>query len=323
MKVVSAELKNKYSTRRARFSNFLDRLVVKYFRKKSRQRPPVDPPSRSKHQIPLFLTLLPIDIRLIIYEFVIGKEDYNLRRIQKIPIWSYGGFYHPRPPCVCGYNSDPAHVKSVHPLYRNCPGYPEPSADAFSHVKLEYWREKPTRWALLLTSRQIYDEVLELFYRSSNLTLDRPQILLDLSERYLSKRSFMAIRHMDVVWEHCFYRYREHSCISDLVPPRFWQAFWELVANEMKLSSLNLCIIVCSFPTSTTVETTWLQPLLDVRNLTSFELELKPASESFAQPEILKAMRRLEEDLVRQMIQIRNGASTESISARKNTRPRS
>lgn len=145
--------------------------------------------------ISAFLDDLPVELRLFIYPDVFQDHMYHLvrlsvnRNIEPLPISHHRG--HIMTPDRI--------ILADHTIFPRRLEGPEPPSSFINLPLVEHCRERRTKWALLLTCRQIYAEAVQIFYETSTLGLYDPQILLDLATEYLSKRRLQALRRLEII----------------------------------------------------------------------------------------------------------------------------
>lgn len=154
----------------------------------------------AREESPL-LYCLPVEIRLLIYDYLFCDHVYHLGRIPTFPVTS--DYHHPFSPRTPFRWIPPYTPLGHHPLFPRPPEVPpealELQTQAVSHTPLELFRDKHTNWAMLLISRQIYHETVGVFYNASILRFDNPHVLLELATNHLRARRFLAVKHLDIV----------------------------------------------------------------------------------------------------------------------------
>ncbi|KAL8686008.1 MAG: hypothetical protein Q9218_007410 [Villophora microphyllina] len=228
------------------------------------------PHKNTIEQSSTLLCRLPSELRLKIYQHVFEGSVFQLIRkpnvhIDRAPM---GRLIQQRMP--------PRIILGDHPLLPRKQPSPKPMNELLNHTALEICRERRSRWGLLLTCRQIYHEATQTFYNTSTLRFSDPHVLLNMATVYLHKQHLLAIRRLEIVW-FCFLRHsdthglslQEHSQLA-------WDEVWHLIADEMKLSSLQVCSLIFGRTQDLTLEAPWIQSLAHVQGIPQCEITFKP-----------------------------------------------
>lgn len=216
-----------------------------------------------------FLHKLPAELRVMIYQYVFRDHIFQLRRVPLDRTRSGPLFDQSAP--ARGAGGD-------HPLFPRRLEGPEPPNSLTNLSLVERTRERRSKWALLLTCRQIYSEAAQVFYGASTLKFDNPYVLIDIAANYLPRPSFQAIRRLEVVlrWTCPYFTLRiPETCRWGLDHPHVvWDRMWGLVAEEMTISFLTVWIMIGGYVWETTssrqlnVEIPGLRSLFKIQGLT-------------------------------------------------------
>ncbi|KAL8994267.1 MAG: hypothetical protein Q9169_005702 [Polycauliona sp. 2 TL-2023] len=238
----------------------------------------VDEPSQNESEVDVqpahgkcrFLHRLPPEIRLLVYDYLFRDHVYHLRRI---PTAFQTINNHPYPSRSPEIWSPPYAQMSDHPLF---PRRLQPPQQAVTHPLLEMFRNKPTSWAMLLTCCQIYHETVGLFYSAATLRFNNPHVLLHLAAEHLRAGRISAVKHLDIVWKcSCVPWYFETPAIFVDHPQVAWDAMWRLIANDMQLSSVTICIVFKVIPTRSDIRTSWIRPMFRIKGIPKFQVRLR------------------------------------------------
>lgn len=215
----------------------------------------------------VFLHKLPAELRVMIYQYVFQGYVFHLRRL---PL----DITPPRPsfdPRLADEQIPPRKSMADHPLLPRRLEGPEPPSSLLNLSLVELTRDRSSKWALLLTCRQIHREAVQVFYGASTLRFDDPYVLTDMAAKHLPRPSLQAVRCLEIVW-------RWTCPYSTLVPPDtygvrpdhpqvVWDRMWALVAEKMRISVLRVWILIDRAPQRLKVGNPGLQSLLRVRGL--------------------------------------------------------
>lgn len=190
-----------------------------------------------------FLARLPLEIRLKIYELVLGGNVFHLER---------------------------TFTRVIHQARFSC----------VSHLRSKFWEFSVLplggRWfdganlALLLSCRQIYTEAVSILYSQNTFHFNDPMALIILVTYCLPPQFVLALRSVQIT-----YYYKEMEATTDFDHERFsveaWWRMWQLI-KEMHLTDLLLELIFEDTDVNGNEE--WRKPMLEVENLKTFNLEL-------------------------------------------------
>ncbi|KAL8925618.1 MAG: hypothetical protein Q9172_002188 [Xanthocarpia lactea] len=202
---------------------------------------------------------LPSEIRLSIYNFVFCDHVYHLVRKPTQP--------------------QPMMIAS-HPLFPRPLQAPEPPSQMASRIILEISRNQRRRWAILLTSRQLYHEAVDVFYSASTLRFDDPYVLLGLRTYYLPATGLSALKRLDIVWRcECYHSKKEMVVVNRW--QMAWGLMWRLIASDMQLLSLTVCIMMCgSLPQPLDINALWIQPMLQIKGIPRVQVIVESTDKS-------------------------------------------
>ncbi|KAI4170492.1 MAG: hypothetical protein LQ346_008851 [Caloplaca aetnensis] len=206
-----------------------------------------------------FLSILPLEIRQEIYKYVVGCKRVHIVRKGK-------QMAHVRCKCL---DSDTDFTRNCRLAARHA--YQGKSRLAFT---------SNGNVALLRTCRQIYTEAVGIMYSTNTFDFDHQDLFLFFARSILPQRLAM-IRNL-------------HLCLGTAnVDQTFtageraingWSLMWEIIGRDMlALRHLRLRLTE-DFPLYTTMYPTlngdyWVKSILQVRNLKTFHLQFRPASE--------------------------------------------
>ena len=229
---------------------------------------------QSARQKPSFLYRLPVEVRLLIYHHLFSTHVFHLGRVPKSLITTdYNQPFLPRTP----FRWIPPYTPLADQrLFPRPPEAPEIQTEAVNHTLLELFRDKQTRWAMLLTCRQIYHEAVGVFYNAAILKFDDPHVLLELATNHLGARGLLAVKHLDVVWR-C--SYSSNPLPTDTIVVEHaqivWDTMWRLVADAMQLASLTVCIVFDKVPARLDIDAPWIQSMLQLKRASQFQLKIR------------------------------------------------
>lgn len=221
-----------------------------------------------------FLRRLPIEIRLQIYKHVFHGDVFHLHRRSVTPTFIF--------PAELGRQRwiPPRIIVGDHPLFPRKLQTPEPPRDHINWTLVEMFRERRSKWAILLTCRQSYNEALEKFYHASTLSFDHPHVLLDLATKCLSKRHLIALRRLEVIWP-CYLISPKVGINLDEHSQLAWDKLWYLVAFDMRITNLVVSIILDGNRRHLTLEAPWLRSLSGIRRIPECHIFVKPDHKRF------------------------------------------
>lgn len=128
--------------------------------------------------------------------------------------------------------------------------------------------------ALIKTCRQIYTEVTPLIYSTNTFDIGNLDDLIFLNQTIRSNR-MASIRFLRISWSLCFLPFCDSLKPTDRPhDDETWLRFWNIIATRMiGLTDLDVTLRVCR-PYELNLEKIWLKPLMDVRGLRHFILEI-------------------------------------------------
>ena len=198
---------------------------------------------------------LPPEIRDRIYSFIFVNRF--VIRIQKIP--------HRLTQTHCLYPFTWDEHRHLRSGAHRCRGYPFPSASEPQSLSL----------SLIKTCRQVYHEVTSLIYSTNTFEIDNLDNLIYLNQTIIPHR-MASIRYMQLSWSFFWLP----LCDSDRLPAtdrpmddETWLRFWNIIATRMQgLIGLDLTFRLFRGPYEQ--EKIWLKPIMGVRGLQQFILEI-------------------------------------------------
>lgn len=197
-----------------------------------------------------FLTHLPLEIRQEIYSYVVaGDLKHVVRKGNKLA--------HVR--CILSWEPD---------FSRAC----RPAAVGTCHAKASRLASTSNgNVALLRTCRQVYAEAVELMYSGNAFDFDHQDLFLHFSASVLPQRLAVIRRlHLDVEIPAILL-----NLTLDGPSPRAWGYMWMVVGRYMPgLKHLNMRIIGGhETPYLTLADSSWMDSIVQVRNLKTFRVE--------------------------------------------------
>lgn len=219
-------------------------------------------PATEPQQSPL-LSRLPLEIRLQIWEEVVGNRLLHLVLDPSCP---HNGTLKCFP---CG-----AFYKNPAPLENKLPNGGDASPRCQGSQQAPCFFSGPatapfSALSMLLSCRQIYNEAIELVYVTNTLNIDNLEIL-QLAIKAMGPRisSISTVHVNTAMWKINCYEVTRFSPMAY----REWAKFWQLLAERMSgLEHLRLDIYGTS---RTGFSKRDLEPLLQLRGLQSFDLAL-------------------------------------------------
>ncbi|KAL8928751.1 MAG: hypothetical protein Q9208_001529 [Pyrenodesmia sp. 3 TL-2023] len=167
---------------------------------------------------------LPLEIRQVIYGYVLGRQDnflimvpFGLRAVLDSCTWDSHHRDHPE-------RSDPLDVKA--------------NGRRITDQRRRFW---PHRTALLRTCRHVYIEAIGLLYTQNTFVITHPQMLFRFAKSIPIQR-FNSIRNLRIsfsaricgvlsYWRFNYWRHAE------------WEMFWKLVASMEGLRTVKVDIL--------------------------------------------------------------------------------
>lgn len=193
-----------------------------------------------------FLERLPFELRLRIYEYALGGQTIHLVHVKNDSVESSFQASSPLKTSMIGANWDP--------------------------LKPDTWEPPIICLALLLTCRQIYSEAADIIYSSNFFATDNIRVMIYLAENYLCPRRLLAIKHLQVV-----ITWRFLPLLASYTGQRddyngyydwaTWRRFWHMVANDMRLTSLSICVDSFGTEEYLSVDAEWVKPILQVKGI--------------------------------------------------------
>lgn len=196
----------------------------------------------------LLLNKLPLEIRLQIYEYVLGGNLIHLIQIPR-------RIAHVR----CRASRVPDHLRECRPASR-IPNHPWLRSVSSANL------------AFLKTCRQIYMEAISILYTTNTFDINQLSTFLFFSKSILSDR-LRCITSLHLRWNlgSNFVHYGPKKNYQD------WNSFWELLATQMPgLRHLRISLSCRSsmIPVPLSIAEPWVAPMCQVRRLRSVEIEI-------------------------------------------------
>ncbi|KAI4146233.1 MAG: hypothetical protein L6R39_003531 [Caloplaca ligustica] len=189
---------------------------------------------------------LPLEIRQKIYAFALGGNDLILRRKAK----AIRSVTSP-PLCSTFFGDERTYYDVIRPS-----------------------TPPPKRCALLFTCRQVYVEAVNILYSSNNFGFVDPLTFVYLSDLRLLPQRVSAIKHVSFRWGYtpdpAFYI----GSINEPYDWNTWQRFWDIMADHMRLRSLNVELFYWGGPEGLNIDSDWVKPMLRVKGIRQVELSV-------------------------------------------------
>lgn len=195
----------------------------------------------------MFLTRLPVEIRMLIYGYVFGGHK---------------SFLFIRANYVTGPK--------------------EHSDDRNLRIRSFEWTSYPFAThpglSLLRTCRQIYIEGLDVALSSHIFYLRGPahfDNLQNSSLRPFRPRRLSRMRHFELQWFYCAGPEYKAGHQNQVVETDTWDQIWTVIATEMRLSSMELRLEYAGPMDQMHVDAEWLKPLRRVRGIKSVKIDTR------------------------------------------------
>ena len=187
---------------------------------------------------------LPPELRLVIYELVMGNNRFKLTHF-------------------------PKHVVLQTRLELEC----VPVRNGIMARRVLDWNKQLYHLSLPLTCRQIYRESIDLLYSSNTFAFNDPHVLVNLATFCLPPQRLHAIRNLEVTWRQPDI---DHNPSYDPEYDKIaWEECWTVITNKLHLSFLKVYLSIAyqarlrDHPESVH---DWVQPLLLLKQVASIEL---------------------------------------------------
>ncbi|KAL8752764.1 MAG: hypothetical protein Q9184_005631 [Pyrenodesmia sp. 2 TL-2023] len=219
------------------------------------------------------LSRLPLEIRLQIWQEVIGSELLHMVSTRPCPQKNTLKCFL----CRAYYQNSTAPTSATPSrvdTYPRCQGSQQEPCFFAGPASTPY-----DAYSLLLSCRQIHNEASGLLYTTNTFNIDNLEVLQSMINKIGPRLSNILAVHVSVaMWKiHCV----EINRLSDAAFEE-WKRFWQLMAEKMTgLRHLRLDIYGTS---RAGLEKTDLEPLLQFRGLKSFDLALWQDTEDHGLP---------------------------------------
>ncbi|KAL8855856.1 MAG: hypothetical protein Q9178_007517 [Gyalolechia marmorata] len=187
---------------------------------------------------------LPPELRLVIYDLVMGNKRFKLAHVPKHIVLQ------------TRLEQEVVQVRS---------------GAMFKRVL--NWNKQLYHLSLPLTCRQIYRESIDLLYSSNTFAFDDPHVLMNLATFCLPPQRLHAIRNLEVTWSQ---PQRDYNPMFDPAYDKIaWEECWTVITNKLQPSFLKIHLSIAykaklrDHPESVH---DWLQPLLLLKQVASIEL---------------------------------------------------
>ncbi|KAL8903297.1 MAG: hypothetical protein Q9171_007450 [Xanthocarpia ochracea] len=187
---------------------------------------------------------LPPELRLVIYDLVMGNNRFELAHVPKHIVLQ------------TRLELEVVQVRSGAMVKR-----------------VLNWNKQLYHLSLPLTCRQIYRESIDLLYSSNTFAFDDPHVLVNLATFCLPPQRLHAIRNLELTWRQPDI---DHNPMFDPEYDKIaWEECWTVITNKLHLSFLKVYLSIAyqarlrDHPESVH---DWVQPLLLLKQVASIEL---------------------------------------------------
>lgn len=208
----------------------------------------LEPEQRTEEQLDCgFLSKLPYDVRLIIYEMVLGRKVLHLQaQNQKSRILHY----------VCKH---PERIDE-HRIHQDCSEY---SIKRPSSAPREEYPQASGLLPLLVTCRKVYSEAIDVLYSANTFEFNQIFAAFTFLRYMVPPQRLPSLRHFRL-----HLRIPRHPMLNTRAT-RDWQDLWTFFSNETSgLQSLYLHLLMLQ-PMEAHIETTpddeaeeWIRPMV-------------------------------------------------------------
>lgn len=195
-----------------------------------------------------FLSQLPIEVRLFIYEYVFGSLGSHMADCYFFEI----------PPSQRSLDASPYVWASPHPF-----------------------EDRENEVALLRTCRQVYQEAIDTFLNGSFFYVyfrgpRSPRIDPDIKLRVYQAPELCLIGHLDIHWNYYDTNYPPTSSLSDTRNDiGKWEQLWAAVAAHMRLTHLGLNLVYFGPEDQMHAKAMWLTPVRHIRRIKDVKIEIR------------------------------------------------
>lgn len=199
-----------------------------------------------------FLSQLPIEVRLFIYEYVFGSLGSHMADCYffEIP------------------HSQSKERRSLH-------------ASPYLWASPHPFEDRENEVALLGTCRQVYQEAIDTFLNGSFFYVyfrgpRSPRIDPDIRLRVYRAPELCLIGHLDIHWNYYDTNYPPISTLSDTTNDiGKWEQLWAAVAAHMRLTHLGLNLVYFGPEDQMHAQATWLTPVRHIRRIKDVKIEIR------------------------------------------------
>lgn len=195
-----------------------------------------------------FLSQLPIEVRLFIYEYVFGSLGSHM--------------------ADCYYFEIPLSQKTL---------YLSPYVWASPHT----FEDRKNEVALLRTCRQVYQEAIDTFLSGSFFYVyfrgpRSPRIDPNIKLRVYRAPELCLIGHLDIHWNYYDTNYPPITTLSDTRNDiGKWEQLWAAVAAHMRLTHLGLNLVYFGPEDQMHAQASWLTPVRNIRRIKNVKIEIR------------------------------------------------
>lgn len=220
---------------------------VKYHSKLIRQRGMGSEEENGKFKS-AFLSQLPIEVRLFIYEYVFGSLGSHM--------------------ADCYFFEIPRSQRTL---------YPSPYEWASPHT----FEDRKNELALLGTCKRVYQEAIDTFLNGSFFYVyfrgpRSPRIDPDIKLRVYRAPELCLIGHLDIHWNYYDTNYPPISTWSDMKNDiGKWGQLWAAVAAHMRLTHLGLNLVYFGPEDQMHAQASWLTPMRHIRRIKNVKIEIR------------------------------------------------
>lgn len=195
-----------------------------------------------------FLSRLPIEVRLFIYEYVFGSLGSHT--------------------ADCYFFELPLSQRTL---------FPSPYLWASPHT----FEDRDNEVALLRTCRQVHQEAIDTFLNGSFFYVyfrgpRSPRVDPNIKLRVYRSPELCLIGHLDIHWNYYDTDYPPVSTCSDTKNDiGKWEQLWAAVAAHMRLTHLGLNLVYFGPEDQMHAQASWLTPVRHIRRIKNVKIEIR------------------------------------------------
>ncbi|MCJ1250197.1 hypothetical protein MMC30_007423 [Trapelia coarctata] len=213
---------------------------------------------------PPFLSKLPLEIRLRIYEYILGNTRLHL--------------FHPDPataPFPLRYLRchEPTCLTSSCTPLTACPA--DTAQNQWRRIIAPPTHPDAMDLALLRTCRQIYAEAVDILYGSNIFHISDLNVLVYLANYRIRPQRLRAIRKLELRWNYYCDPAMWRGCVHEPYDWGTWEEVWEIIGARMALSGLKVRLAYWGPGEDLSVDARWIAPMLKVRGIRDVEVAVE------------------------------------------------